>query len=108
MIRPLAFVAAFSLLTPLAFAETVTIMGSGGLKCKTWTELRKGPIDDLKFQPQAWVLGYLSAWAVKSGHNLLENTDKDAIFSEIDRKCALKPLEHLADAAADVAEELDK
>jgi hypothetical protein len=90
-----------------ASAQKVHMMGLGTEACSSWTVFRKRSYGDLlRFGTEAWVLGYLSAYASASGRDI--KAQADGILIAIDKYCELKPLQNIGGAANSVAQDLQR
>jgi hypothetical protein len=76
--------------------------------CGSWTEARAKGLP-YYLPKRAWVQGYISAlniWDVRGVFDIIEGTDKDAITAWLDSYCQQHPIDHIADAAAKLADDL--
>jgi hypothetical protein len=89
-------------------AMAVTIKGVGAGSCSDWTDKRGQTDPTMKFGVESWVLGYMSAIAEDKKRDILNGTDAEAIFKEVDILCALKPGQLTADAARRLVDYLSK
>ena len=77
-------------------------------RSRTSTESRTATAKSYMVNSENWVGGYLSGVSSSNGINFLRNADSEAIFSEIDIQCRLKPSQSVADAADSIVKELLK
>lgn len=87
----------------VVLADTVTVIGVGTRSCRDWEADQFGEPKELMKQ---WIIGYLSGYAASTGQDILDKTTARAIWSEMDRRCRLRPDEMLANIALKVAQSL--
>ena len=77
----------------------MTIAGTGGASCGSWTQDRSYSDGGPRFGDVSWVQGYNSGAAVYTGQDLMSGVDAGAIQSWMDNYCASHPLSMVADGA---------
>jgi hypothetical protein len=85
-----------------AFAEKVIIGGRGTLECSIYNNSSRDKVDE------QWILGYVSAYAIATGHDVLKVASMQSIYREVDSTCKLKDQLTLQGAVHDVVEKLSK
>lgn len=83
--------------------EVVTVTLWGVQSCGRWTDVRSSKSSRFG---EAWLQGYLSAYAVTEASDVLHNTDASSVFYRMDVFCKENPLSDISDGAKQIIQEL--
>jgi hypothetical protein len=110
IIKALILLFGLFMATTLARADEhsgqVSVLGSGGSSCGSWTNRRRS-----NFENEAWLFGFLTAYNMynmKRGTDITQNIDKQGLVSWVDNYCSSHPLDTIFDAATRLIEELNR
>jgi hypothetical protein len=88
------------LVSYLASADNIEMLGAGKVSCSEWKTLRDS---NEYFSAGNWVLGFLSGTAWDSGRNILSGQQPSRLFVFIDNYCEPHKQETISDAAVALA-----
>ncbi len=89
---------------PAAASHKVTVLGLGLTSCEAWGQMRQVDAGNLSEQ---WVLGFLSGGAAFGASNYLGATSLVDVLKLVASYCTSNPHSPLAQAAVEVAKELE-